>query len=593
LMLALLSACANWRAPTPTVIPVTPLKASISASTPVAVAPGPETAAAAIASANDEYDAASPLLPKSELTPELLYGILASEIAAQRGSLGSAALTDLDLAKITHDPRLAERATQFALASGNLPVATDALSYWSKLDPSSVTAQAQLIIIRLRAGQLAQSQPLIDTLLKDKPDQAAPLFVQLARLMPVQTDKAQAYRLVDNLAARYPDMPEARLALICAADETGNMAVVSREFDTLARIAPQWDFPVAWQVEWLRKSHLDDALQFLQKELARRPQASLELKMAYPRLLVGAKRFVEARQGFEALLAQNPGQPDLLYGAGLLAFQLNDLASANQELRAALAAGYPDADFIRFSLGQIAENQQDLNDARQWYQQVARGPQYLPAQVRLAVLEAQAGELDGAMTRLAPLGSTNEERVQLVLLQSEFAREAKRYDKAEVLLTQALRHYPHTPELLYERALIMDLRNEVPGAERDLRALLKLQPNDDQSLNALGYILANRTARYQEAYVLIAKALKLAPDNPMIIDSMGWVLYKQGHLEQALSYLQRAYAALPDQEVAAHYGEVLWKLGRQQDARALWSKAAQAGGAHPELDETMHRLLAQ
>jgi len=563
LLLALLTACASERAPMSLV------------SSPSVVASSP----------------ASEGLPKVNLTPELLFGVLASEIAAQRGAISSAALTDLTLAKQTRDPRLAERAAQFSIAAGNLSVATDSLSLWLQLDPESISARQQLMVISLRSGQLAKSQPLIEDLLRRKPEDAPSVFVQLARLTSAQPDKDGAYRLVRSLAEGYPDLPEARFAVISAAAEAGDMATVSLEFDHLAMLAPKWDLPVAWEAERLRKQNLDAALVFLKKELARRPGASLELKMAYPRLLVGAKRFGEARQEFEALLAKNPKQPELLYSAGLLAFQLNDLDVARKELEAALAQHYPDADFLRYSLGQIAENQRDAAAARSWYGQVGAGAQYLPAQVRLAFIEAQAGEFDAAMTRVGKLGSNPTERVQLVLIQSELAREAHRYDRAESVLTQALQHYPRAPELLYERALVQDLRNQPAAAERDLRLLLKLHPNDEQALNALGYILTNRSTRLTEAHRLIEKALKLAPANPMIIDSMGWVLYKQGHLDEALKYLDRAYALLPDQEVAAHYGEVLWKLGREKEARSLWAKALEATPDHPQLDETMQRLI--
>lgn len=500
-------------------------------------------------------------------------------------------MTDLTLAKQTRDPRLAERATQFAMLAGNVDMASKALTLWLELDPESVTARQQLMVISLREGQLAKSQPLIEDLLKRNPDDAAAVFAQLARLTARQTDKDGAYRLVRAVASDYPDLPEARFAVISTAAEAGDMATVSLEFDRLARIAPKWDLPVAWEAERLRKQNLDAAIAFLQKELARRPAASLELKMAYPRLLVGSKRFVEARQGFEALLAKNPRQPELLYSAGLLAFQLNDLDVARKELQGALDEHYPDADFLRYSLGQIAENQRDGAAARNWYSQVGKGPQYLPSQVRLAFIEAQAGEFDAGLARIGKLGSNTAERVQLVLIQSELAREAKRYDRADALLAQALQRYPRTPELLYERGLILELKDQPAAAERDFRQLLKIRPNDEQALNALGYVLANRTTRYAEAHQLIEKALKLAPDNPMIIDSMGWVLYKQGRLDESLKYLERAYAVLPDQEVAAHYGEVLWKLGREQDAMNLWNRAREASPEHPQLDETMQRLM--
>jgi tetratricopeptide (TPR) repeat protein len=568
LMLALLAACAAPQAP---VLP--------SSAMPSSSASGVESTAK---------------LPKVELTPELLFGVLASEIAAQRGAVGSAAMTDLVLARQTRDPRLAERAAQFAILSGNLAAADDALKLWLETDPDSLRAREQLIAVSLAGGDFATAQSLTDDLLTRKPELAAAVFGEMARIAPQVADKAAMAQLVDKEAARYPNLPEARFAVVTASAGIGDQASIDASFDALAKLAPKWDLPVAWEAERLRRMNAEAASDFLHKELARRPDASLDLKMAYPRLLVADRRFVEARQAFEALRVQYPRNPDILYASGLLAFQLDDLPTARTELEAALAEHYPDGDFLRFSLGQIAEAQDDNVAAAGWYRQVGKGAQYLPAQVRLAYLQAHGGDLDGALARLDAIGGSSEERMQLVLVGAEFAREAKRLDTADALLTRALKRHPRTPEYLYERALISDARHDTPAAERDLRQILKLRPHDEQALNALGYILVTRTTRYQEAYGLIDKALKIAPDNAMIIDSMGWVLFKLGHTEDALKYLQQAYAALPDQEIAAHYGEVLWTLGRKDEAKSLWTRAAQqAGDDHPAIDETMRRLTGQ
>lgn len=569
ILLAALSACAT-----------TPPAATVAMPAP----PAADASAPAV-SANEAH------WPKQALTPELMFGVLATEIAAQRGAVSSAAVTALTLARQTRDPRLAERAAQFFMVTGNLAGAREALTLWLTLDPDSLMAQEQLIVVSLRTGELAESQRLIRDLLRRQPDMAQAVFVQLARLGPLQTDKHGAYAMVDTLATPYASLPEARFALLTVAAEDGRQAVVDREFDRLAVLAPKWDLPVAWQAERLRKIQPEAATAFLAKELARRPDASLELKMAYPRLLVAQKQFVQARSAFALLLQQYPRQPELLYANGLLAFQLNDLPAARQDLEAALAEHYPDTDFLKYSLGQIAEAQNDLPVAIRWYGQVAHGAQYTPAQVRLAYLEAQSGKPEQAIARLGALTDTGEARLQLVLAQAEIARASKHYDLGRSVLSQALQHDPKRPELLYERALIADLQQDTPAAERDLRQLLKRYPNDAQALNALGYILTTHTTRYQEAYGLIERALKQEPDNAMILDSMGWVLFKRGRGEAALKYLSRAYGLLPDQEVAAHYGEVLWSQGRQDEARALWNKAKQAGGEQPELQETMQRLL--
>jgi tetratricopeptide (TPR) repeat protein len=533
-------------------------------------------------------------LPNVELTEDLFYGVVASEIAAQRGAAASSALTYYDLAQKTRDPRMAQRAAEFGLFSGQLALATDALSLWIEIDPDNIPAREQLLITQLRAGRLAESMPLAEELLRRDPTQAPGIFVQLARLTAYQQDKAGAYQLVRSLAQGFPTLPEAHFAIIAVAAEVDDTAAVNAGFDQLARLAPKWDLPVAWQADRLRRQDLGLAIDFLGHELARRPDAGLELKMAYPRLLTAAKRFPEARQGFETLLRDHPDNADLQYAAGLLAFQLDDLPVARKRLEAALAAGHPEANFIRFSLGQLAEEGQDGPSAVRWYQQVTAGDRYLAAQTRLAVFDAQAGHLDAALQRLDGLGSTDKERVEMALVGSELARGARQYDRSYTILSNALKRTPQSTELLYARALVSDLRLNVGDAERDLRVVIKLKPDDAEALNALGYTLANRTTRYTEAHSLLERALKLDPKNPVILDSMGWVLFKEGRSDSAIGYLEEAYKAMPDSEIAAHLGEVLWKLGRQKEARALLEQASKAAsGDHDLLDETMHRLLPQ
>lgn len=580
LLVLLLSACAVTRPPEHSAVPATPQAEATDN------APDDDGADAAKA----EATAADARLPKVELDSHILFGVLAGEIAAQRGAAGASAVTYLDLARQTRDPRLAQRAAEFALFSGQLKVASEALTLWVELDPDSDIAREQLLITLLRSGKLAESRPLVEELLKREPARAGAVFVQLARLTALQGDKQGAYQLIQQLAERYPDLPEARFAVLAVAAEVGNESVAEQELDRLARIAPKWDLPVAWQTDRLRRSDLNAAIAFLKKELDRRPDAGLELKMAYPRLLVGAKRFDEARRAFEALLQTQPKNAELLYGAGLLALQQRDLPVAKRHLEAALAEKHPESDFIRYTLGQLAEEQDDDAGARRWYEAVGQGAQYLPAQGRLAELDAAAGNPDAGIARLQKLEIGGTGRVQVVLAQSQIAREAKRYDLAHALLSQALQEAPGTPELLYERALVADLMGNVDGAESDLRAYLKEKPDDPQGLNALGYTLANRTTRYQEALGLIQKALQAEPDNPMVLDSMGWVLFKLGRLEPAREHLERAFAVSPDAEIAAHYGEVLWQLNRRDEARAVWQKATGSESGLEMLKNTVHRL---
>ncbi len=567
ILMAALSACATG--------------APSQQASPTPLTPAPQATPAA--------DAAYPRLP---LSNEILFGVLASEIAAQRGGASAAAPTLLGLARSTRDPRLARRAAEFALTANQLDLAITALKLWRELDPNTDHAEFQLTATLLRAGRLAEATPGVQAQLAARPAEAAQVFLHLTTLLPRQADKAAAYRMMQTLLLPFPSVPEGHFALMVTAHEAGDSAMVQSELDTLATLAPTWDLPVAWYVDRVRQASPEQALELLQRELARRPQAGLELQLSQPRLLVMLKRYDAARDAFQRLRAKYPKQAEAAYAVGVLSYELKDYDEAERALRTALEQGYRDADFIRFTLGQMAEERQQTADAMRWYEAVTAGQQLVPAQSRLAALEANSGQLDAGLIRLARLADMQgAERSALVLAQAQLARNANRPERAIQILDEALARTPAVAEWRYERALLLDDQQRVADAEKDLRAYLKLKPHSAQGLNALGYILANRTTRIREARALVSRALKLDPDNPMILDSMGWVEYRSGKLEAALRYLQRAHHLLPDPEVAAHLGEVLWKIGREAEARALWTRTLEASPDNEIVRQTQQRFV--
>ncbi|PXX80788.1 tetratricopeptide repeat protein [Rivihabitans pingtungensis] len=561
LLASVLSACAVTSAP----------------PTPVAQAPAPAPEAA---------------YPKLALSNDILFGVLASEIAAQRGAAAASAPTVLALAQRTRDPRLARRAAEFALTANRLDEAIRALKLWQELEPASDNAQYQLIAALLRAGRLSEATPGVQAQLAARPQEAPQVFMHLAGLLSRQPDKAGAYAMMKTLLAPYPSVAEGHFALMITAQEAGDDAMAQAEMATLATLAPAWDYPVGWQVERLRQPSPEAALSLLERELARRPQAGLELRLSYPRLLVMVKRYDAARDAFVQLSNKYPHQPEVAYAIGVLSYELKDYEEAERSLRDALALGYREPDFVRFTLGQMAEERKLPQEAVNWYEAITSGPQLPQAQSRLAVLEAEDGKLDAALARLERLADMqNTPRPARVLAQAQLARNAEQPDRALAILSAALAKDGNVAEWRYERALLLDDRERVAEAERDLRAYLKLKPKSAQGLNALGYILANRTSRIREARELVSRALKLDPDNPMILDSMGWVEYRSGKLEAALRYLQRAHHLMPDPEIAAHLGEVLWKMGREAEARELWARSLEANPDSDIIRRTQQRFI--
>ncbi|SCK09634.1 tetratricopeptide repeat protein [Vogesella sp. LIG4] len=572
---------------------LTPLALSACASLPhAAPAANAQASKAASAAADDAppRDEDNPAIPHQQLRAEWLYGLLAGEMAARNGAAPQAAETYIALARESRDPRIARRAAEFAMFAGQLQSATTALSLWLELEPTADTAREQLIIALLRGGKLAESRPLIEAELARQPQRAAGVFVQLARLAAVQSDKQGAETLVSELAARYPDLPEAHFALIAVAAEAGDQPTVDSGFAQLARTAPQWDLPVLWQVDRLRRQSAADAISFLKQELARRPQSSIELNTSYIRLLAGEKRFAEAEAHAASIESRFANNGELLYLHGLLAYQTGELPQARKLLEAALRAGYSDSNTLRFTLGQLADELKQPAEARRWYMQVDGGDSLLQARVRAAQIQAADGQWREAIDSLNNLAEQQADSERIAEAQAMLARDAKQYDAALGILGGALKQDPEQTDLLYERALLLDQLGRSAEAEQDLRTVVRLKPDDVQGLNALGYVMANRGVQLKEAQSYIQRALKAEPDNAMILDSLGWVLFKQGLASEALPHLQASYARLPDAEVAAHLGEVLWSLGRKDEARHVWDEARKSAPDHPVLKETLDRI---
>jgi tetratricopeptide (TPR) repeat protein len=319
--------------------------------------------------------------------------------------------------------------------------------------------------------------------------------------------------------------------------------------------------------------------------------AASEARLAYARALVGEKQFDEARREFVSLLAANPGNADMVYAIAVLSLQLNDPDTAEGHLKRLVEIGYSEADNARLYLGQIAEERKRLDEALQWYEQIKAGEQYVPAQVRIATVLAQTGRLDEARQRLqAAHTTTPRERVQLILGEAQLLRDSGRVKEAFDLLEGGLKTQPEQPDLLYEAALAAEKIGRPDVLESRLRRLIEIQPDHAHAYNALGYSLADRGERLDEAQKLIDRALDLSPEDPFILDSKGWLLYRKGESNAALEVLKRALALRPDPEIAAHVGEVLWVLGRRDEALKAWSDAVRASPNNEALAATIKRF---
>jgi tetratricopeptide (TPR) repeat protein len=271
------------------------------------------------------------------------------------------------------------------------------------------------------------------------------------------------------------------------------------------------------------------------------------------------------------------------YAIGLLALQLEDYAGAETAFRRALGLGHPDPGAVYMGLGQAAESAKRPEEALDWYQRV-EGADRLRAQMKIASLIAKRDGLDKGRAYLQGLEpGSQEDRVQMVLIEAQLLRDAKAWQETYDMLSRAVETYPDSYEILYDRAMAAEKVNRIDVLEKDLRRVIELKPDYAHAYNALGYTLADRTNRLEEAYTLIEKAIKLSPEDPFILDSLGWVHYRLGNFPEALKHLKSAYVARPDPEIAAHLGEVLWKMGQRDEAKKVWKAALSDHPDHESL----------
>ncbi|MFQ5995916.1 MAG: tetratricopeptide repeat protein, partial [Acidiferrobacterales bacterium] len=386
----------------------------------------------------------------------------------------------------------------------------------------------------------------------------------------------EAIGIMSTLVEQDPENPSAYFALAHLAVRADKLDVAAEAITQSLELKPEWEEAALFKAGILvSQKDTVRAQQFYEEYLEQQPDAT-RVRLNYARYLVDLKQWEKARGQFLQVLERSPDSADAMYAVGLLSLQINRLEDADQYLKDALRLR-PDNEQARIYLGQVAEERKNYVDAERWYREVGMGEYYFEAQTRLGIVFARQGSLERAREHLQTIQPQSEEqRVQLYLAEEQVLREAKQYDEALSVLNQALEVQPGNKDLLYARALIGEKLDQVDQTERDLRAILDQDPDNAQALNALGYTLADRTERHQEALKLIEQALKLKPNDPFILDSMGWVQYRLGNNTEAIKYLKRALSIRNDAEISAHLGEVLWVTGDRAQARSVWNKALEA-----------------
>ena len=519
-----------------------------------------------------------------------VFQVLVGEFALLRGDSGLGSRAWSELATRTKDPKALERATEVAGFARQYDVALELARLWQAVEPDSEKArqvQSSLLVLTSRLEELA---PQLSTLLEKEPGSVGDNLLQINRMLSRHADKKAVQKLVDRVSAPYGQLPEAHFAMAQAAANAGDDVRALAEIGQAQQLRPDWEAAALVRAQLQARTALPAAIGTLAGFVENHPAAA-DARLMLGRMLLADKRYPEAKVHFDRLIAENPERPEVIYPVAMLALQQGDTATGRKLLEKLLGTDFSDRPLVHFFLGQLDEEQEHPESALEHYAQVTAGDQMVAARSRSAQILAKQGRLGEAREVLRKPAVKGGDAVRLLIVEAQLLREAGHAGEALGLLENALGKQPDDADLLYESAMLADRLGKHELLERRLKHLLVLKPEHAHALNALGYSWADRNIHLVEAERLVAKAVQLAPEDPFIMDSLGWVQYRQGHLGEALMTLKRAYGIRNDPEIAAHLGEVLWKLDRRDEARQVLEEAAQRNPDNEVLAGVIKKLL--
>jgi len=538
-------------------------------------------------------------LPNVNMTPQMMYQLMNAELAFKKGDWQGPYLTLMSLAQQTRDPRLAKRAAEMALSAKQADDALAAVKLWRQYAPNSDEANQYYLGLVVLSDNLAEAESALKQRLAEATPGARGLVMfQAQQLMMRAKDKEAAIAMLERLVAPYGNMMESHVVLAQSALARGAKDDALREARTALQIKPDSEIAI---LTLAQVTEGDEAsAKVLADFLQTHPDAK-EVRTAYARMLVNEKQYEAARREFLVLDKAQPDNPGTLYALGILSMQTNDNKTAEQyftrfvEVMEKAPEEERDPSKAVLILSQLAEERGDIPAALAWLDRLDTPDPKIQfgSDLRRAQLTAKQGDLGGARKLLGTLKPEDPaEQAQVVLIDAQLLRDAGKNQEAYKLMEQGLKRFPDNMDFLYDFALMAEKMGKTDVMEKSLRQVIAKAPENHQAYNALGYSLADRNVRLKEAYQLIDKAQKMAPTDPFIMDSMGWVQYRLGKLDEAETQLRKAYQLRSDPEIAVHLGEVLWKKGQHDDARKLWREARAKDPKNDALKSTLNRLRA-
>ncbi|MGQ0801056.1 MAG: tetratricopeptide repeat protein [Pseudomarimonas sp.] len=519
-----------------------------------------------------------------------LLALMSGEFALQEGRFADAALAYADAAKGSADPELAERAARVALLSNDPVLIRQALIRWQKLAPDSAGARQMQAVLALREERVDDALVEIRALFAsgEKDSWRFALQALAGERKSTAVGKVMARLVADDAI---PTAIEPMLGFGGLAQSLELNEVAAAMALAVTKHHPELAKPWLWRAEIERQQEQPKAALASVRRALALPELDTATRLSAAALLDALGETLAAAD----VLAKGEQTDATLAGRAAYLARAN-ATEALTTLYTELQVGASPLPAARlYLLGQLAELRKQPADALTWYRQIKDPAMRDQTTLRIALVQEESGDLPAAMATLHAYQNSDSENgealVNSYLLEAELLNRRKKHEDALAVYERALAVFEDDPELLYARALGFEKVGRVDAAIADLRRLHELDPENADTMNALGYTLADRTEHFAEALTYIERALKLKPDNPAIIDSMGWVLFRLGRLEESLVHLRRAFELQRDAEVAAHLGEVLWVAGNKDEAQSIFRLGKEIDPDNAALNRTMKRLL--
>ncbi|NTX30951.1 tetratricopeptide repeat protein, partial [Burkholderia pyrrocinia] len=445
------------------------------------------------------------------------------------------------------------------------------------------------------AGKPADAQPMLAReLARATGETRGPAILALQALLVRGSDRVGGLAVLKDMLKNDMNRPEAQLAIARQQLAVDDKEGAARSLKQALQLRPDY-LPAALMLSQMGPAERAAGIASFEKYVQQNPK-SRDARLALSQLYLADDRLDDAQKQFETMRKLDSKDPTPLMALALIRIQQKKLDEATVYLKQYVQLGdkQPNLDVGQgyIYLAQIAIDQDNDAQASQWLDRVDQTSQhYLPAQITRAQLLQKQGKTDEARKVLDNLPITDPRDAAVVArTDASILFTAKRYPEAEARLGQAVQDFPDDPDLRYDYAMAAEKTGHYTTMEKQLRELIRTQPDNPQAYNALGYSLADRNQRLPEASKLIDKAMTLAPNDAYIMDSLGWVKYRMGDTAGAAKVLQRAYELQPNAEIGAHLGEVLWKSGAQDDARSAWRAAQKLEPDNDTLVQTLKRL---